>query len=88
MVKIRLTRVGSKKRPMYRIVVMDSRLPRDGRCIEILGHYNPHSNPATFEVNAERAMFWLQQGAQASETVRSLFRKQGFFKKTQEDKAA
>jgi len=67
---------------------MDSRLPRDGRSIEILGHYNPHSNPVALQVNPERATFWLQQGAQASETVRSLFKKQGILKKAQEDKAA
>ena len=71
-VKIRLKRMGSKKAPFYRIVVADSRSPRDGRIIEKIGHYNPLTNPATLEVEEELALKWLSNGAQPSDTVRNL----------------
>jgi len=77
MVKIRLRRMGAKKQPTYRFVVADSRAPRDGAFIEILGHYNPRTEPKTLEVNAERAKEWLGKGAQPTETVRRLFAEKG-----------
>ncbi|HEX8806144.1 MAG TPA: 30S ribosomal protein S16 [Candidatus Aquilonibacter sp.] len=77
MVKIRLRRMGAKKQPTYRFVVADSRSPRDGRFIEILGHYNPRTEPKTLEVNAEKAKEWLAKGAQPTETVRRLFAEKG-----------
>ena len=76
-VKIRLKRMGKKKQPFYRIVVADSRAPRDGRSIEKLGHYNPIKDPAELVINEERLFHWLDQGAQASDTVFSLLRGQG-----------
>ena len=69
MVKIRLARFGSKKNPHYRVVVADSRSPRDGRSIETLGRYNPQTNPSTIEINAERAAYWLGVGAQPTGTA-------------------
>ncbi len=77
MVKIRLTRVGAKKAPAYRIVVADSRYPRDGRFIEQVGYYNPMMNPAEVKIDAEKAKDWMQKGAQPTETVKSLFKKNG-----------
>ena len=77
MVKIRLRRMGAKKQPTYRFVVADSRSPRDGKFIEILGHYNPRTEPKTLEVDAEKAKQWLAKGAQPSETVRRLFAEKG-----------
>ena len=77
MVKIRLRRMGAKKAPYYRIVVADSRSPRDGRCIEELGYYNPLSNPAEVKVDNEKAAEWIKNGAQPSETVRALLKKSG-----------
>lgn len=77
MVKIRLFRVGRKHRPMYRVVVADSRSPRDGAFIEIIGHYNPLTDPATVDMNEEKALKWLKDGAQPTETVSSLLRKLG-----------
>ena len=77
MVKIRLFRVGRKHRPMYRVVVADSRSPRDGAFIEIIGHYNPLTDPATVDINEEEALKWLKDGAQPTETVSSLLRKLG-----------
>ena len=74
-VKIRMRRMGAKKAPFYRIVVADSRSPRDGRCIEELGYYNPISNPVELKINAERAQYWLSNGAQPSDTVRALLKK-------------
>ncbi len=71
---MRLTRVGSKKRPSYRIVVIDKRKAQNGRFLEIVGQYNPLSDPAMIEVNADRAKYWLSKGAQPSETVRNLLR--------------
>ena len=76
-VKIRLKRMGKKKQPFYRIVVADSRAPRDGRSIEKLGHYNPIKDPAELVINEERLFHWLDQGAQASDTVFSLLRGEG-----------
>ena len=71
-VRIRLARAGAKKAPFYRIVVADSRAPRDGRFIEIIGRYNPRTNPSTIEVNVEKADAWLAKGALPSETVAKL----------------
>jgi small subunit ribosomal protein S16 len=77
MVRIRLRRVGAKKQPSYRIVVADAEAPRDGRFIEIIGHYNPRTEPETLHVEKERALYWLQQGAQPSEAVERLLRRVG-----------
>jgi len=71
---IRLSRMGAKKKPVYRVVVIDKQFPRNGRFVEILGHYDPRKKPALVEVNRERAEHWLRMGAQPSETVRSLLR--------------
>ena len=75
MVKIRLRRMGAKKNPYYRIVVADSRSPRDGRFIEEIGSYDPLSNPATIQVDAEKAQTWIKNGAQPTDTVRALLKK-------------
>ena len=80
-VVIRLRRMGAKNRPMYRFVATDSRMPRDGRFIEILGHYNPIEKPARLGVNEEKVFYWLKQGAVPSDTVKGLFRQIGLFKK-------
>ena len=80
MVKIRLKRLGQKKSPFYRIVVADSRYPRNGRFIEELGYYNPMTNPAEFKVDAEKVEKWLQSGAQPTETGKSLLVKSGIIK--------
>ena len=77
MVKIRLMRVGKKKQPSYRVVVSNARSPRDGRIIEALGHYNPRTEPSTIQIDNERALFWLQRGAQPSDPVRKLLRLSG-----------
>lgn len=77
MVKIRLRRTGAKKQPSYRVVVTDSRSPRDGKFIEIIGHYNPRTEPPTMEVDAERALYWLSVGAQPSEAVKRMLDKMG-----------
>lgn len=69
MLRIRLTRMGSHKRPTYRIIVADSRWPRDGKAVEYLGYYNPRTEPTTYKVDNERAVAWLDQGAQPSEAV-------------------
>ena len=71
-VKIRLARHGSKKNPIYRVVVADSRVPRDGRAIEEIGRYNPQTQPSLVEIDADRAREWLSRGAQPTETVRKL----------------
>lgn len=76
-VKIRLNRMGAKKRPFYRMVVADSRAPRDGRFIEILGHYNPIVEPVELVVDKEKAQDWLNKGAQPSDTVRRLLKQAG-----------
>ena len=80
MVKIRLKRIGAKKNPIYRIVVADARYPRDGRFIEEIGTYNPLTDPAEIKIDAEKAAAWLKNGAQPTDTVRSLFKKQGIIK--------
>ena len=77
MVKIRLRRMGAKKRPFYRIVVADSRNPRDGRSIEEIGTYNPLTDPAEITVDTERAQAWIKNGAQPTETVRAILKKAG-----------
>ena len=77
MVKIRLRRMCAKKAPYYRIVVADSRSPRDGRCIEEIGAYNPLTEPATITVDSEKAKTWIQNGAQPTDTVRGLLKKAG-----------
>ena len=77
MVKIRLRRMGAKKAPFYRIVVADSRYPRDGRFIEEIGTYNPLTDPASVNVNAERAQEWIKKGAQPTDTVRGIRKKAG-----------
>ena len=77
MLRIRLTRVGKKKQPAYRIVVADSRAPRDGAFIKIIGHYNPLTNPATLTVKEEEAVQWLQKGAQPSDTAAKLLTRLG-----------
>ena len=76
-VRIRLTRVGAKKQPSYRVVVADARSARDIRAIETLGHYNPRTEPIEFVVDGEKAKAWLAQGAQPSETVVRLFKQAG-----------
>ena len=75
MVKIRLRRMGAKKAPYYHIVVADSRSPRDGRCIEEIGTYNPLTSPATITVDAEKAQQWIKNGAQPTDTVKALLKK-------------
>ncbi len=77
MVKIRLRRMGAKKAPFYRVVVADSRSPRDGRFIEEIGIYNPCVEPAEVRIDAERAKDWMQKGAQPSDTVRRLMKNAG-----------
>lgn len=74
-VKIRLRRMGQKKAPFYRVVVADSRSPRDGSFIEEIGYYNPMTNPAEIKIDAEKAKTWLTNGAQPTETVKSLLKK-------------
>ncbi len=76
-VKIRLRRMGMKKNPFYRVVVADSRSPRDGKFIEELGTYNPLVDPAEFKVDAEKAKTWIKNGAQPTETVKALLKKNG-----------
>lgn len=85
-VKIRLKRAGAKKRPFYRIVVADARSPRDGRIIERIGTYNPVAEPIQLEIEEEKALEWLQNGAQPSDTVRNLLASQGIMQKFHEAK--
>ena len=77
MVKIRLRRMGAKKAPYYRVVVADSRYPRDGRFIEEIGTYNPCVSPAEIKIDADRAREWIKTGAQPTDTVKALFKKHG-----------
>ena len=84
--RIRLKRMGARKAPFYRVVVSDSRSPRDGRFIEEIGTYNPLTQPAEVKIDEEKALKWLKNGAQASDTVRSLFSKAGILKKFHESK--
>ena len=83
MVKIRLRRVGTRNKPMYRVVVADHRSPRDGDFIEIIGHYNPMTDPETVVVDEEKALKWLKQGAKPTETVLRLLSKAGIMEKFQ-----
>ncbi len=76
-VKMRLKRTGAKKQPTYRIVVADSRFPRDGRFIEEIGFYNPRTEPSTIKVDAEKAQKWIKNGAQPTDTVKALLKKSG-----------
>jgi small subunit ribosomal protein S16 len=76
-VKIRLQRYGSKKRPFYRLVAADSRSPRDGRYLEIIGTYNPTTDPASVKIDSEKAQKWLNEGAKPTDTVKNLFAKAG-----------
>jgi len=85
-VKIRLRRMGAKKNPFYRIVVADSRSPRDGRFIEQIGTYNPLLDPAEVKIDEEKALDWMAKGAKPSDTVRNLFSKEGIMKKFHESK--
>lgn len=87
MVKLRSQRYGKTKAPFYRIVATDSRNPRDGRFIEIVGTYNPLTNPATVNIDEEKVLKWLEQGAKPTDTVRSLLSKQGIMQKFAENKA-
>lgn len=80
-VKIRMTRMGAKKKPFYRLVVADSRSPRDGKFIEQIGYYNPVSEPAQIKIDEEKAVKWLNDGAQPTETVKALFKKHGVYEK-------
>ncbi len=84
MVKIRLRRMGAKKHPFYRLVVADSRSPRDGRFIEHLGYYDPMTEPAQVKIDVDKVMKWLQQGAQPSEAARSLLKREGILERRAE----
>ena len=85
-VKLRLKRMGKKFKPFYRIVAADSRAPRDGRDIEVIGTYDPNTNPQTVKLDAELALKWLKNGAQPSDTVRNILSQQGIMKKYHDDK--
>lgn len=87
-VKIRLKRMGAKKAPFYRIVVADARSPRDGKFIESIGYYDPVATPANVKIDEEKAMKWMGNGAQPTDTVKNLFSKQGIMKKFAEAKNA
>ena len=87
-VRIRLRRMGAKKRPFYRLVVADGRCARDGRFIETLGYYNPCVEPAELKIDGERANYWLRCGAQPSETAAALLKKQGVTGKSEEPSTA
>ncbi len=85
-VKLRLKRMGAKQRPFYRIVAADARSPRDGRFLEVVGTYNPITSPAETKIDEEKAMYWLNNGAQPTETVRNILSKEGIMKKFAESK--
>ncbi|WP_323615882.1 30S ribosomal protein S16 [Erysipelothrix rhusiopathiae] len=87
-VKLRLRRMGSKQKPSYRIVAADSRAPRDGRFIEIVGYYDPTTSPNEVKVDAEKALKWLSVGSQPSDTVRSILSKEGIMTRFHESKLA
>lgn len=87
-VKLRLRRMGAKKRPFYRIVAADSRAPRDGRFIEEIGYYNPIETPAVVKIDEEKAQKWLSEGAIPTDTVRDLFSREGIMKKFHESKSS
>lgn len=82
-VKIRLRRMGARGKPFYRVVVADSRSPRDGRFIALIGHYDPRAEPPTIKIDEEKALLWLSRGAQPSDTTRALLKKQGIIDKFQ-----
>jgi small subunit ribosomal protein S16 len=86
MVKIRLMRMGAAKRPFYRVVVADSRGPRDGRFIENIGKYHPLEDPSLVQIDEERALYWLSQGAQPTEQVQSLLKAQGIWERFESSK--
>jgi len=88
MVRIRLARVGAKKQPSYRVVVADKESPRDGRFLEIIGHYNPRTDPPTVSIEEERALYWLGKGAQPSDAVARMLKKAGIMDKLVAAKAA
>ena len=79
-VKIRLARKGAKKKPFYRLVAADSEAPRDGKFLEILGHYDPMKDPALIQVNEEKVTRWLEKGAVVTESAKAILKKQGLFK--------
>lgn len=87
-VKIRLRRTGSHKRPSYRLVVADSRAPRDGRFIDLLGYYNPLTDPATIKVDEDKAKLWLSRGAQPTESAASILKREGILDRFEQEKAA
>ena len=87
-VKLRLRRMGAKRQPFYRIVAADSRSPRDGKFIEIIGTYNPLTEPAEIKIDEELVLKWLRTGAEPTETVRTLFRKTGILEKFHNEKIA
>lgn len=87
-VKLRLKRMGAKQRPFYRIVAADSRFPRDGRFLEVVGKYKPITNTAETKIDEEKAMYWLKNGAIPTETVRNILSKEGIMKKFAESKKA
>lgn len=78
-VKIRMTRMGAKKKPFYRLVVADSRAPRDGKYIDLIGYYNPVVEPVVIKIDTEKAQQWLKNGAQPTDTVKALFKKHGVY---------
>lgn len=86
MVKIRLRRMGAKKRPFYRVVVADARAPRDGKFLDEIGYYDPTKDPAVIHIDETKAMRWIKNGAQPTDTARSLLRKSGILKKIHESK--
>lgn len=81
MLRIRLMRVGKKKKPVYRVVVTPSQSPRSGKCVEIVGHYNPIADPADIRLNEERVLHWLRTGAQPTDTVEYLLKTTGIWEK-------
>lgn len=87
MVRIRLLRTGKRKQPSYRLVVADQRSPRDGRFVEILGHYNPLTNPSQISIDEARALHWLSQGAQPSESATALLKRKGIWQKHKQAKS-
>lgn len=87
-VKIRLKRIGAKKNPFYRIVVADSRSPRDGRLIEEIGYYSPLTDPKTVKIDNEKANKWLENGAKPTDTVNRLFKENGIYDEVEEDNSS
>ncbi len=87
-VKIRLQRFGTKKRPFYRLVVAESRIKRDGRYLEILGHYDPRQTPTLIEIDEDRALEWLKKGAQPTSTAKNILTKKGVWEKYHQQKSS